>query len=213
VTAPEGRARENEWSGRPHRLREAGPWHCDPRRAGGATRRLRPPHVVGSARASLGTCRRARPERPGDGTQRAARAANDQGDLDGSAPRQPAACQPDADFGSSSGDNSSLGRWRPKCSCSRHSSNGGQPGPPARTAVCFGTQRVGSLTAPALVLGPARRVVRRCPARTCTPQGVRAPGGRCGARIETPPATRRTPWSAAGCNRPAPRVRSKPSKS
>lgn len=28
VTAPEGRARENERSGRPRRLRAAGPWHC-----------------------------------------------------------------------------------------------------------------------------------------------------------------------------------------
>jgi hypothetical protein len=32
-------------------------------------------------------------------------------------------------------------------------------------------------------------------------------------RIPLLPATRRTPWSAAGCNKPAPRVRSKPSKS
>jgi hypothetical protein len=51
VTAPEGRARGQEQSGRPHRLHEAAPWHCYPRTPGG-----RCPTDFGPGAARTHTC-------------------------------------------------------------------------------------------------------------------------------------------------------------
>ena len=177
MTAPEGRAREYEWSGRPHRLRAAALRHCPFEGRGG------------------------RRQRTAGETRTAAHPAG----------QQPAS-QPE-DFGPTEGEQlqprsvatvglalPSLQQWRAARS----------PGP-SRGVLRYAAWR----DADAKCNGPrtnARRV-GRCPARTCSPQGVHASSGRCGPRTETLPATRRTLRSAAGCNRPALRVWSKPPKS
>jgi hypothetical protein len=114
VTAPEGRAREREWSGRPHRLREAGPRPCEPRMAGGATRGLRPRPSSVRRLVLRDAGRRIRLDhgpRPGHRHQRklgtAPRGDGGTGDAGSErpgrpgsgAPRQPARCPPGQGFG------------------------------------------------------------------------------------------------------------------
>jgi len=213
VTAPEGRAREREWSGRPHRLRETRPRSCEPRTAGGTTRGLRPrpssvrrPHPSG--------CRKAGP--PGQRTPatgqrgRVTRAASSQGDLaaahlvsqrtarlDRASARPGCTLQPRS--------------VATRCSPSRHSSNGGPPGSPARWPRCFGTGAASRSQVPHRSSDRPR--TRETPSsRDQHAARCARTSGRGGVRTEPLPATRRTPWSAAGCNRPALRVWSKPSK-
>lgn len=171
MNAPEGRAREIEWRGRSHRLREAALLALRPRRAGAAMESGRPGQP-GWQRTSHSS---SLPARPGT-----------------SVPRR---------VNSSSHD-----RSRSWYSDSRHSSNGEQPRSPGSPSDILqftgGWSRVGRQRdmqwssghgLRATVFGPAAWDDGRCPARTDTPQGVHAPKGQCGCRIETLPATRRTP--------------------
>lgn len=156
VTAPEGRARENERSGRPHRLRVAGLRHCALEGRGGRWQR-----ASGATRAEAHLASRQSAHQP-----------TDFGPEEGEQLQTPVG-----------GDRGlalpSLQQWRAARS-------------PTHRAACFGTQRGGMPTGRTPVFGPTVKRVGRCPARTCSPQGVHASSGRCGSRIETLPATRRT---------------------
>jgi hypothetical protein len=186
VTAPEGRAREREWSGRPHRLRAAGPWHCDAWTTVGTTRGLRPRTSSVRRQRPSGRGWRARPDSAPPATGRAdrvTRAASGQGDLAAAhlvsqrtAHLDGASAQPGCKF-----------QPRPvaaRCSLFRHSSNGGPPGSPARRQRCFGTDVVETLAGPAPVLGLGASRARRRPHGTSMPQGV--PGPRDG--VESGPS-------------------------